>query len=493
MAPGVVPTRQQMLEFWEKQSQNANANYLPEKLNNEEVTEIISILPNLHGKSILELGAGAGRFTRQLSKVASTVIAVDFIDKFISQNKSENATAKNIDYRCQDVASLQIPEKSVDVVFCNWLLMYFDDEECRSLLTNILSWLKEDGILFFRESCFHQSGNETDRVINPTVYRVPQNYMDMIESVQVKADHDMFGYEVVLSKSIQAYAKNRHNNNQICWLLSKVHQKGAVVDTFKTYKEFLDAKQYSRNGILRYEKIFGRHFVSTGGLETTELFVKMLDLKPGMLVLDMGSGIGGSAFYMADKHDVNVLGIDLSSNMVNIGLERANDLQEKRVQFEITDATKRNFPEASFDVIYSRDAIMHIDDKRSLYSSFLKWLKPGGKLLVSDYCCGEGELSEDYLEYRKQRGYFTMPVKDYGKILEDVGFCNVKAEDKKELFIEVLNRELEKAEHMKEEYVKEFSMKDYSDIVDGWKIKLVRVAEGHKVWGLFRAQKPLLH
>merc|ERR1712004_926550 len=266
--------------------------------------------------------------------------------------------------------------------------------------------LKEDGILFFRESCFHQSGNETDRVINPTVYRVPQNYMDMIESVQVKADHDMFGYEVVLSKSIQAYAKNRHNNNQICWLLSKVHQKGAVVDTFKTYKEFLDAKQYSRNGILRYEKIFGRHFVSTGGLETTELFVKMLDLKPGMLVLDMGSGIGGSAFYMADKHDVNVLGIDLSSNMVNIGLERANDLQEKRVQFEITDATKRNFPEASFDVI---------------------------------------------------------------------------------------NRELEKAEHMNEEYVKEFSMKDYSDIVDGWKIKLVRVAEGHKVWGLFRAQKPLLH
>ena len=60
------------------------------------------------------------------------------------------------------------------------------------------------------------SGNETDRVINPTVYRVPQNYMDMIESVQVKAEHDMYGYEVVLSKSIQAYAKVGERHCALC-------------------------------------------------------------------------------------------------------------------------------------------------------------------------------------------------------------------------------------------------------------------------------------
>ena len=39
--------------------------------------------------------------------------------------------------------------------------MYVDDDECRSLLTKILSWLKEDGVLFFRESCFHQSGKNS--------------------------------------------------------------------------------------------------------------------------------------------------------------------------------------------------------------------------------------------------------------------------------------------------------------------------------------------
>ena len=37
------------------------------------------------------------------------------------------------------------------------------------------------------------------------------------------------------------------------------------------FQQFLDAKQYSRNGILRYEKIFGRNFVSTGGEDTTKV------------------------------------------------------------------------------------------------------------------------------------------------------------------------------------------------------------------------------
>ena len=54
-----------------------------------------------------------------------------------------------------------------------------------------------------------------------------------------------------------------------------------------------------RNGILRYEAIFGRTFVSVGGQTSTEEFVARLGLQPGMRVLDIGCGIGGSAFLMA--------------------------------------------------------------------------------------------------------------------------------------------------------------------------------------------------
>ena len=47
---------------------------------------------------------------------------------------------------------------SADFVFSNWLLMYLQDEEVKNLIKETLFWLREDGYLFCRESCYHQSG-----------------------------------------------------------------------------------------------------------------------------------------------------------------------------------------------------------------------------------------------------------------------------------------------------------------------------------------------
>ena len=40
---------------------------------------------------------------------------------------------------------------------------------------------------------------------------------------------------------------------------------------YETFQSFLDQNQYTRNGILRYERIFGKTYVSTGGAETTQV------------------------------------------------------------------------------------------------------------------------------------------------------------------------------------------------------------------------------
>src|SRR3954468_21125031 len=85
--------------------------------------------------------------------------------------------------------------------------------------------------------------------------------------------------------------------------------------------------QYSRTGILRYEKIFGDGYVSTGGPETTDLLCARLGdaLRRGARVLDVGSGIGGAAFHLARAYGAQVTGIDLSHEMVRIALERARE------------------------------------------------------------------------------------------------------------------------------------------------------------------------
>ena len=68
----------------------------------------------------------------------------------------------------------------------------------------------------------------------------------------------------------------------------------------------------------RYEKIFGPTYVSTGGQATTTKFCNDMELSADKKVLDIGCGIGGSAFYMARRYGCLVNGVDLSTNMINI-------------------------------------------------------------------------------------------------------------------------------------------------------------------------------
>uniref|UniRef100_A0A4W5MBL4 phosphoethanolamine N-methyltransferase n=1 Tax=Hucho hucho TaxID=62062 RepID=A0A4W5MBL4_9TELE len=126
------------------------------------------------------------------------------------------------------------------------------------------------------------------------------------------------------------------------------------------------------------------------------------------------------------------------------------------VHFEVADATKREFPEASFDVVYSRDTILHIDDKLALFKRFhvSSWLKPGGQVLITDYCCGEKPWTPQFQEYVKQRGYILYTPPQYGKFLQQAGFSNVRAEDRTAQFMQVIQTELQRAAAMKDEFIK---------------------------------------
>jgi phosphoethanolamine N-methyltransferase len=95
--------------------------------------------------------------------------------------------------------------------------------------------------------------------------------------------------------------------------------------------------------------------------------VAKLGLKPGQKVLDVGCGIGGGDFYMAENFDVEVIAIDLSINMISLAIERAIGLKYS-VEFECVDCTKKSYPENTFDVIYTRDTLLHIKVSKKNYS-----------------------------------------------------------------------------------------------------------------------------
>ena len=112
--------------------------------------------------------------------------------------------------------------------------------------------------------------------------------------------------------------------------------------------KFDNQGQYSRTSILRYEMIFGEHYVSTGGAATTEDLCSRLgsSLRPGVRVLDVGSGIGGAAFHLVKAYGAKVTGIDLAEEMVNIGLDRTAQLgMGDSVKFLLGDVLETEFPD----------------------------------------------------------------------------------------------------------------------------------------------------
>ncbi|XP_011608844.2 phosphoethanolamine N-methyltransferase 3-like isoform X1 [Takifugu rubripes] len=490
----VKRARTKMTEFWKEHSKEATVEEMmldsqANELTQYELPEILSILPCLRESNVLELGAGIGRYTSHLLTKAKHVTAVDFMESFVEKNRRNNGHHSNVTFIRSDVTKLEIPKNSIDFIFSNWLLMYLSDEELKTFIKKSLHWLRPGGFLFFRESCNHRSG-DTKREFNPTYYRTDAQYSHLVSSVDVEEpEGPKIGFDIVLKKKVQAYIEMKNNPNQVCWLLEKVSRSSDSQNGFSTFQQFLDNQQYTNRGILRYEKMFGAGYVSTGGPSTTKEFVDMLNLKPGQKVLDVGCGIGGGDFYMAKTFGVEVIGLDLSENMVNIAMERAIAEKLPSVQFEVADATKRMFPDCSFDVIYSRDTILHIDNKPALFKRFHSWLKPGGQLLISDYCCGEKPWTPVFETYVKQRGYILYTPPQYGKFLTEAGFCNVLAEDRTAQFIQVIETELERAEAIRKEFIEEFSDEDYLAIVNGWKEKLARSKSGDQRWGLFYATK----
>ncbi|KAK7271196.1 hypothetical protein RJT34_26892 [Clitoria ternatea] len=454
-------------------------------LDKEERPEVLSLLPEYEGKSVVELGAGIGRFTGDLALKAGQLLAVDFIESAIKKNESINGHHKNVKFMCADVASpsLHIPEGSVDLIFSNWLLMYLSDKEVENLAARMIKWLKVGGHIFFRESCFHQSG-DSKRKYNPTHYREPSFYTKAFKECRMSDDTgNSFELSLVGCKCIGAYVRNKKNQNQICWIWQKVRSQDD-----KGFQRFLDGVEYNHKDILLYESVFGKGFVSTGGIETTKEFVTKLGLKPGQEVLDVGCGTGGADIYMAQNFDVEVVGIDLSINMISLAIERAFE-QKVSVEFECADCTRKTYPENTFDVIYTRDSMLHVKDKPSLFRSFHKWLKPGGTLLITDYCKNEGTLSSEYAEYIQKGGYYIHGMKAYCQMLENAGFDDVIAEDITNLFMKTLQQELNALENKKDDFIDEFSQEDYNEITERWKAKQKRAADGEQIWGLFIGKK----
>ena len=87
------------------------------------------------------------------------------------------------------------------------------------------------------------------------------------------------------------------------------------------------------------------------------------------------------------------------------------------------------------------------------WGSVQYWLKPGGKIFITDYCCGPKPWSDEFTAYVEQRGYDLLTPSEYGNIFSDLGYENVIAEDKTDMFVYYLKKELAEVEKDKDQFI----------------------------------------
>ena len=128
-----------------------------------------------------------------------------------------------------------------------------------------------------------------------------------------------------------------------------------------------------------YDQFHGR------GLEATEEMAGRLEVGAGDQLLDVGSGLGGPARYLAQHFGCHVTGIDLTEEFCVLAryLTRLVKLHD-RVTIHHGSALAMPFEAGSFDGVYTMNVSMNIADKAELYREIHRVLRPDGWLALSE-------------------------------------------------------------------------------------------------------------
>lgn len=161
-------------------------------------------------------------------------------------------------------------------------------------------------------------------------------------------------------------------------------------------------------------------------------YADLLRVRAGTAVLEVGSGSGGPAVYLAKRRGCRVTGVDLNEHGVANGtrLAAAGGLAD-RVTFQQVDASQPlPFPAASFDAVVSNDAMCHIVNRLDVLKDWHRILRPGGRILFTDAMVISGLVSHEELATRSSIGFYVfLPGGENERLITEAGFELLEARD----------------------------------------------------------------
>lgn len=202
------------------------------------------------------------------------------------------------------------------------------------------------------------------------------------------------------------------------------------VDPERIYRELSEAG-HTRDGPLAAAALFPFDQIHYFGTEAVKIAIDAASLRSTSRVLDVGSGYGGPARYLASTVGCTVVALELQRAMHDIAVTlTARCGLAGRVSHVCGDALTQPLPSGGFDAVVSWLAIHHIPSRPQLLTRLAATLRPGGRIYIEDLCV-QHHLSQDEQEAAVETlcGRSLTAAEDYVRELEQAGFKEVEAGD----------------------------------------------------------------
>jgi arsenite methyltransferase len=178
-----------------------------------------------------------------------------------------------------------------------------------------------------------------------------------------------------------------------------------------------------------------------GGLALTARLGTLLQLGPDSRVLDVASGRGTTAIFLAQKFGCQVVGVDYAAKLVaeaNTAAQQAGVAE--RVEFRQGDAESLDFVDGEFDAVICECAFCTFPNKTTTAAEFARVLRPGGRIGLSDLT-RVGDLPQELETLWAWIACIAdaQPLAQYAAYLASGGFTQIQTELHDSVLVEMVD------------------------------------------------------
>lgn len=202
------------------------------------------------------------------------------------------------------------------------------------------------------------------------------------------------------------------------------------VDLFDSTYENFEREVLARIRRKTFGEDFGQNSWTTA--DEYRRWAEWLDLHERSHVLEVASGSGGPAIFLAELTGARVTGIDINAHGVSAATHRAEvQSLSDRVQFRVVDGSPSlSYSDRAFDAIVCVDAANHFAERLRVLKEWQRVLRPGAKLLFTDPVVVTGLVSNEELAARSSIGFFLFaPAGVNEELIAQAGFDLDRRED----------------------------------------------------------------